>query len=251
MSDGRDLICTFDGTFDGFLSVMHYVIKNRVRPVRICDAADVQTVLNTDILFIPTDNANAETVRQSAMDTMGYEGFKRAYCTFLNSSPESCMTSYYYLLYGFKYGKNTHHYMSVDYINNAYKLERQVMHEVDRMQGLLRFSVMDGGVEYAPMEPQHDILALIMPHFAQRLKTIPFVIHDLLRQKAGVCKNGTWFITDAEDLVPPKMSQDEKMYRDLWKSFYKAICIRERTNHKLQTQMLPKKYRNHLTEFQL
>ncbi len=251
MSYGRNLICTFDGTFDGFLSVVYYAVKNRVRPVKVCKEEDVQLELDTDIIFVPTMNQHAECVRNRSMEIMGYDGFKRAYTVFLNACEDSSTISYLYLLYGFKYGKNTHHYMSVPDINRAYKLEGQVVREVDRMKGFLRFSVMDGGVEYAPMEPENDILALLMPHFADRLKTIPFVIHDLLRQKAGVYAKGRWIIVDAKGLVVPKVSQDEKKYRQLWKSFYDAICIRERENKKLQTQMMPKKYRKHITEFQL
>lgn len=249
MPDGRNLICTFDGTFDGFLSVVHYAVKNRVRPIKVCKDEDVQTQIDTEIQFVATNAANAEKVRQSVMDTMGYDGFRRAYYAFLNSDNNSGTVSFIYLMYGFKYGKNTYKFMSVPDISSAYKLEQQVVYEADRMKGFLRFSVMDGGVEYAPMEPRHDILPLIMPAFADKLKNIPFVIHDILRHKAGVYANGRWLIADADGLVPPKISEDEKTYRDLWKTFYNAVCIRERTNLKLQTQMMPKIYRKHMTEF--
>ena len=161
------------------------------------------------------------------------------------------MVSYTYILYALKYGKSTSSYMSNPDILRAYKLEKNVVYEADRMKGFLRFAVMEGGVEYAPMEPENDILALLSPHFADRLKNIPFVIHDLLRQKAGVCARGTWFITDASDLAPPQLSAEEETYRRLWKSFYSAISIRERKNERLQTQMMPKKYRKHMTEHQL
>lgn len=250
MPDGRDVICTFDGTFDGFLSVVYYAVKNRIRPVRVCAEHSVQTRLDTDIRFIATDTQNAERVRVSAMEQMGYDGFKRAYYVFLNGDGESASVSYLYLLYGFKYGKNTYQYMSVPDINRAYKLESQVVCETDRMKGFLRFAVMEGGVEYAQIEPENDILALLMPHFADRLKTIPFVIHDILRKKAGVYAKGRWIIADADGLPEPKMADDEAFYAELWRSFYNAVSIEERKNLKLQTNMMPKKYRKHMTEFQ-
>lgn len=248
MSDGRDLICTFDGTFDGFLSVVYYTVKNRVRPIEVYEKGAVQLMLDTEELFIPTDSSNADLVRRSVCDYMGYDGFKRAYYAFLCSEKHSATASYKYLLYGLKYGKKTFNYMSVPDINIAYKLEKKVNHEADRMKGFLRFSVMEGGVEYATMEPKNDILALIMPHFADRLKSIPFVIHDVKRNKAGVYAKGSWFITDADGLTPPEIDKDEKMYRELWRSFYKAISIKERKNEKLQRQMMPKMYRKHMTE---
>lgn len=246
-----NLILTFDSTFDGFLSAVYYAVKNRVRPVSICSEELVQTMLDCKIEFIPSHNQHAELVRRTLCDSVGYDGFKRAYYTFLASAEDSVMASYTYILYALKYGKNTASYMSAPDIFRAYQLEKKVVYEADRMKGFLRFAVMEGGVEYAPMEPENDILALLMPHFADRLKNIPFVIHDLLRQKAGVCSRGTWFITDAADLAPPQLSAEEETYRRLWKNFYDAICIRERKNEKLQTQMMPKKYRKHMTEHQM
>ncbi len=251
MFDRRNLICTFDSTFDGFLTVVHYTITNRVRPIAICADGKAQLLLDCDIVYIPTDTGHADLVRRSLCDTIGYDGFKRAHYAFLAADTDNLMTSYMYILYAFKYGKKLYNYRSVPDINRAYQLEHKVSHEADRMKGFLRFSVMEGGVQYAPMEPQNDILALLMPHFADRLKSIPFVIHDLLRRKVGICSRGTWFITDATDLTPPPISPDEKMYRELWKEFYTAISIKERKNEKLQTQLMPKKYRKHMTEHQL
>lgn len=245
----NNLILTFDSTFDGFLTVVHYTVKNRVRPVAICSEDSVQTMLQSTIMHIPTSMENADTVRRTLCDKAGYDNFKRAYYAFLSSHENSAMISYTYILYALKHGKNTSSYMSLPEIFNAYKLEKRVVYETDRMKGFLRFAVMEGGVEYAPMEPENDILALLMPHFADRLKNTPFVIHDLLRQKAGVCARGTWFITDAADLIPPELSADEETYRKLWKNFYSAISIPERKNERLQTQMMPKKYRKHMTEF--
>lgn len=246
-----DLILTFDSTFDGFLSAVHYAVKNRIRPVKICSENNVQLCIDTEVIHIPTDNRNAELVRSTLFDLAGYNAFKRSYYVFLSSDKDCYTASYIYILYALKYGKRTQEYMSVPDIMRAYNLERRVSYEADRMKGFLRFAVMEGGVEYAPMEPDNDILALLMPHFADRLKNIPFVIHDVTRKKAGVCSRGTWFITDAEGLTPPQLSAEEETYRRLWKNFYNAISIRERKNEKLQTQMMPKKYRKYMTEHQL
>lgn len=248
MSDGRNLICTFDSTFDGFLTAVHYTIVNRIRPIQICAECNAQLFFGCEILFIPTDNTAADLVRNALCDKVGYDGFKRAYYAFLCSRNDAVMTSYTYILYAFKYGKKLYNYRAVEDIDRAYKLEHKVSHEADRMKGFLRFSVMEGGVQYATMEPDNDILPLIMPHFADRLKAIPFVIHDLSRKTVGVCAHGRWFITSAEGITPPKLSSDENQYRKLWQSFYNAISIKERKNTRLQTQLMPKKYRKQMTE---
>lgn len=249
MSDGRDLILTFDETFDGFLSAVHYAVKNRVRPVEIAPASAVQTRMDAEIIDVKTDFYASDRVRTAILESMEYDGFKRTYYAFLNSSPSSATDAYKYLLYGFKYGKKTANYLSVPDIFRAYELARAVTRELDRVKGFLRFSVMEGGVEYAPFEPVHDLLPVITPHFTERLKHVPFVIHDLKREKAAVYTTREWFIRDASGLSVPSLSPEEKNYRELWKEFYRAITIKERQNPRLQTQMLPKMYRKHMTEF--
>lgn len=245
----RDLICTFDGTFDGFLSVIYYVVKNRVRPILVCPNDSAQLDLTARVINIPTDSYNADKVRLAICDKMGFDGFKRTYYAFLNSSPSSPTIVYKYLMYALKYGKKTSSYLSEPDIFAAYSLSRAVTREVDRVEGFIRFSVMEGGVEYAPFEPVHDILAVITPHFVDRLKHIPFVIHDLKREKAAVYTTKEWFISDAKDVTLPSLSSDEKQFRALWHEFYSSITIKERKNERLQTQMLPKMYRKHMTEF--
>ncbi len=248
MPDGRDLICTFDGSFDGFLTVVYYVVKNRIRPVKLCEENGAQLQLGAEVVHIRTNCAEGDRVRRALCDKVGYDGFKRAYYAFL-CPDEGAWTSYSYILYALKYGRKTGEYMSAPDILKAYKAANRVSREADRVKGFLRFSVMEGGVEYAPCSPDNDILPLLMMHFAERLRGIPFVIHDVKREKAGVCNKGTWQIVDAKGLTVPELEEGEKRYRELWKAFYKSITIKERKNPSLQTQMLPKKYRGNMTEF--
>ncbi len=44
--------------------------------------------------------------------------------------------------------------------------------------------------------------------------------------------------------------EQKEEYVILWKTFFDSICIHERRNDSLQTNMAPKKYRTHMTEFQ-
>lgn len=249
MTNDTDIICTFDKTFDGFLSAIYHVIKSRIRPIEICPENDVQMRLDAKIIHIPTEIFKAESVSSAICNRMGYDGFKRVYHAFLNSEPTSATSVYKYLLYGFKYGTETKNLISVPEVFKAYELERAVLREADRLQGFLRFSVMEGGVQYAPFEPVHDLLPVITPHFTDRLKTIPFVIHDLKREKAAVYNTTDWSIFDVHDITLPSLSEDEENFRSLWKEFYRAVTIKERKNERLQNQMLPKMYRKHMVEF--
>ena len=47
----------------------------------------------------------------------------------------------------------------------------------------------------------------------------------------------------------PNYSSNEEKFQKLWKSFFSGVTINERTNLKLQTQMVPLLYRTYMSEF--
>ena len=48
----------------------------------------------------------------------------------------------------------------------------------------------------------------------------------------------------------PEFTENEKMYQELWKMFFKTISIKERKNPRCQMQFMPKKYWKDLNNFQ-
>jgi hypothetical protein len=46
------------------------------------------------------------------------------------------------------------------------------------------------------------------------------------------------------------LSDDDQLLQDLWRTYFKAICIRERLNPRKQLQDMPRRYWKYLTEKQ-
>ena len=104
------------------------------------------------------------------------------------------------------------------------------------------------------MEAEADVLALIAPHFADRLPMENWVILDRSRQKAALHPAGKGFLI-LEEITEEAMreftdSGTEDRYQELWNCFHDAISIDARINPGLQMQMLPHKFRPFMTEFQ-
>ena len=55
-------------------------------------------------------------------------------------------------------------------------------------------------------------------------------------------------IVDANNLILPSISGEEKYYQELWNCFYHTIGIKERKNSHLRMQFMPKKYWQDLVE---
>ena len=75
-----------------------------------------------------------------------------------------------------------------------------------------------------------------------------FIIHDKNRNLCFLYNQKEYKIISGEGLSIPSVSENEKMYQDLWKMFFKTIAIKERTNPRCQMQYMPKKYWKDLIE---
>ena len=103
-------------------------------------------------------------------------------------------------------------------------------------------------VLYARLEPDNDVIELMAPHFADRYKNDPFILHDLRREKAVFSQGGHWYVAALPKDAPVNLAQGEREYRKLWKQYFETIAIRERTNPRCQKLYMPVRYWKHLTE---
>ena len=75
-----------------------------------------------------------------------------------------------------------------------------------------------------------------------------FVIHDKNREICFVYNSKEYKLIDSQNIKIPEVSENEKLYQELWKMFFKTIAIKERTNFRCQMQFMPKKYWQDLIE---
>jgi probable DNA metabolism protein len=123
-----------------------------------------------------------------------------------------------------------------------------VLREYDKQRGFLRFSETEGGWYYAREATVSYQLPLLTPYFFDRMGADPFIIHDTGRRLAGVSDTREWRIVSAETFTAPDLSGDESDYRRLWRMFHHTIAIQSRLNPKLQSQLMPKRYWQYMTE---
>lgn len=145
-----------------------------------------------------------------------------------------------------------------DDIRKVFELSRRVHNEVHRMKMFLRYREIEGGVLFARIEPDANVMEFIMPHFSDRFPLENFVIADTRRGVAGIHASGQeWFLVQMDSAVWEQFeslaghyTQDERELAELFRHFCHTIGIKERRNRKLQQQFLPLKYRGFMTEFE-
>ena len=137
---------------------------------------------------------------------------------------------------------------------------RRVLHEQLRMKQFIRFQKAKDGTYLAVVSPDHNVLPLITDHFQDRFNDQPWLIYDAKRHY-GYHYDGknvirVTFEDEASvpfDLSNGKMdeavlSENDKIFQDLWRTYFKAICIKERMNPKKQLSDMPRRYWKYMTE---
>ena len=137
---------------------------------------------------------------------------------------------------------------------------RRVLHEQLRMKQFIRFQKAKDGTYLAVVSPDHNVLPLITDHFQNRFNDQAWLIYDAKRHYGyyydGKAVIRVTFEDEAAvpfDLSNGKMdeavlSENDKIFQDLWRIYFKAICIKERMNPKKQLSDMPRRYWKYMTE---
>ena len=150
-------------------------------------------------------------------------------------------------------GRRTMENLCNPHVARTFELARRTANEAHHEIEFLRFQELEQGVLYAKIGPENNVLAFIMPHFADRLAPENFMIHDEKRGLFGVhpAKEEWYQVSGVGDVMTEslKWSQKEAGYQELFTMFHKTIAITERRNLHLQQQMLPLRFRDYMVEF--
>lgn len=237
----------YDGTFEGFLTCIyhHYATE---KADGIYRRETYQPSFLAQSREVESDEGAAERVYRVIAQKISRQDLQRVYKVFLSSASDKEILLLRYLRLGFSMGRDISRLHGNPIVFDVQKIDRQVGYEVHRFQGLLRFTVLANCVLYSPIEPDNDILELLAPHFTQRFYHDPFIIHDKKRNKGMVAVEGQWYITDFSLDQTFVLHNDEEGYRQLWRDYFDAIAIKERTNKKCQKNFMPVRYWKNLTE---
>lgn len=134
-------------------------------------------------------------------------------------------------------------------VREVLKRARAVKAEAHRYLGLLRFQAVGDQGWYARYGPDHDVTGLLVGPFHQRMAGLDWMIHDLGRAKAWVCRGGVGQGVTGVTLAPGwTTAPTEASAQDLWRRYFETIAVPGRTNPGLQRSKMPQKTWKHLVE---
>lgn len=250
----------YDGSFEGLLTcVYHHYYSEKASGIFF--QGSYQSTMLRSYKVIETEEEKAMRVYSAVAEKISPAALGRIYNVFLSSSEDKETKILAYLVMGFKMGSGISLLHSHPVVLALQQIEKKVLFEVHRLSGLVRFSVLSGNklgyagqeqqeILYCPLEPDHDVIELLADHFADRLKSEPFVLHDKRRGKAVFAFGGNWYISAYTQDPMSQLTGAEKHWQSLWQEYFDTIAIKERTNPRCQKNFMPVRYWKNLTEFQ-
>lgn len=250
-------IFSFDNTFEGLLTLVFDCYQQKRFPDEILSGEGSQHVLFGSTIDITTDEQKAERVWNGIVKRSSEENAHRIYRVFLSGLPDAPMLLVKYIQLMIDSTKNEETNFSEPVVVEVNKLHQKVCREAHRINMFVRFQKTVEGSYYASFAPLYDVLPLCIPHFKDRFADQLWIIYDLKRNYGFLydLKAVTRVVFDELKVNPQNgqlhnslLAEDEKLFQQLWKQYYKSICIWERKNPKVHRQFLPKRFWKYLPE---
>ncbi len=245
------MIYIYDGTWDCFLTAVHHYYYDKQNVSNIESCLCYKPNLIDEYRTITTDIIKAKAVEEAIVHKISAESLENLQRCFFSEIEGREMWILKYIRLGFKIGMRIDSMLGDKIVLDVLIPARKVGMECHRMLGLLRFELLEGGIYYAKIQPDHNIISFISPHFKNRFADQNWIIHDTKRKIASLYNTKKMLLSYMDLSNIPELHADELKFQALWKNYYKHIAIKNKINPKLQKNFMPKRYWKNLTEKKL
>ncbi len=249
----------YDGSYFGLFTAIFEVYERKCIDATIVTKHKLEALVFTENLEVISDPVKAERVLKGLRKKVSSDCFMNIYRCFLSELKGIEDTILQFVHYAFSSKINIEDNFGNVAVLDISQTARKVGREKHRFEAFVRFENIGDKFFYAPINPDYNVLPLIVPHFKRRYADQSWIIYDTKR-KYGVHYDQhseqvneaiiDFKIYSTEDLFPTGIvfDPDEKLYQDLWKNYFKSVNIPMRKNMKLHLQHVPKRYWKYLVE---
>jgi probable DNA metabolism protein len=245
----------YDGTFEGMLSAIFEIYDRRLDMVKLQTGEWHSSALFEDKLHVLTDDVRAARVLKGLRQKISAQGIQRLYVAHLAEMPGENDNLVGYIRYAFDAKQNIEDDYGNRYVLRVSEMVRMMRREKHRMEAFVRFQKLQDDTFYAAIEPDFNVLPMLIRHFKSRYADQRWIIYDTKRNYGlHYDLHSVQYITmdfaetNNSDKVVAAYNEDEHLYQHLWKNYFKSVNIASRKNTKLHVRHIPKRYWRHLTE---
>lgn len=241
------MVYIYDGTWDGLMCLVYRTAADRCIPEEILRNEMTEQGLLFEATRIENIPDIAEAVAALFRERVSGPLWSDLWFALLSGSRGIDLELWHVLERVWREGGRAGRDLADPRIDAVRRAALHTGREYEKYLGVVRFQDV-GGIFYARIEPDCDILPLLAGHFARRLADQGWVLHDIRRDRAAVYDGKNWCIQNLKMSQIPQITPDEETYQQLWREFYRSTTTRQRLNYKVQWTHMPKKYWKHLVE---
>lgn len=247
----------YDGSFEGLLTAVFEVFEYKFSSPKIVSKQNFYNEnIFAEIHEVFTSNEKSERVFNKLEINLGKQGISQLLKVYLseredleflilNSIQKSIKNPLVNILQNY----------ADEQILKIAKINKSINREIHRMHAFVRFEKLKDEVYFAKIEPDFNVLPLIVKHFKDRYQDQKWMIFDLKRYY-GIfydLEKTEFFYPENEQIYNFKkienlLHEEEIQYQKLWQRYFFKTNIPERKNLKLHYQHVPKRYWKYLTE---
>ena len=253
-------IFVYDHTFDGLLTCLFEAYNRKVFPDLLCKEGEPFPLFYDEVIFIVTDKEKYNLVWQGLQKRLSATALTNLTYGWLSELPDIDHLLLRYMKKVFDAPTSIETNFADPDVLELSKIWKKVNNERHRLLQFVRFQKASDGTFFAPVEPLYNVLPLTIPHFKDRFADQPWLIYDIKRKYGFYYDRKTveeiTFSDDSQThlitgiLDKELKDKDEQLFQELWKTYFKAICIKERLNPRKHKQDMPVRYWKLLTEKQ-
>ncbi len=246
----------FDGSYTGYLCCVFEAFERKeFHAVPITESL-MESTLFPEYRTIDTDPLKYNRVLSAMEKVVERKNLNLFYHNFLSDSPVEWLNAFQLIIELFKMKKLDLRNFGDPSILRLHQTLKKVSRERHRMKAFIRFVKSDDGLYTAVVEPDFNVLPLIVEFFKNRFADQDWLIYDIKRnygfhysaneinEVSGNIKDTIPNPYELELNIDPK----ELEYQHLWSTYFKSTNIEARKNLKLHLRHVPKRYWKYLVE---
>ena len=252
------LVFFYDKTIEGLLTAIFDAYIRKTFPDRLLGIGEIAPMFMTEEYTVTTVENKSARVWKSLEKKMSKGALNMLTHVWLSEEEGSDELLFRYIRKTVDSKISIETNFGDDDVLQMHRVAKRVSHEALYLKQFVRFQKAADDIFFAPVVPQHNALPLAIDHFRDRFSDQKWVIYDIKRKYGYYYDLNTMVemtLDNDEHLLSGKldeklMADDEKLFQELWKGYFKSMAIKERINLKLQRQHMPKRFWKYLTEKQ-
>lgn len=247
-------IIQYDGSWHGLVTAIFEVYEYKFPDTKIVRNTEFrQESLFGNYHQVFTNEAKVTRVKNGVVKKMGAKSWQELYLAYLSEMDGVddliLRVVQYYIGATNKVSGNYAH----EDVLRLKQINKSVSRERHRFKAFVRFKQLQDGLYFAKIEPDFNVLPLIIKHFKDRYADQSWLIYDIKRGYGVLYDQSS--VTEVQfDELPTDQQvrlfsdEQEPLYDDLWRRYFRSTNITERKNTKLHLQHVPRRYWKYLNE---